>query len=479
MRKPIQGHKLFHLIITFLLLSVLLAYQHAAVSARSTEPPEEASQDRVGIQTGSAGLAWGDADGPHLVYNWPFTVVQMGHVIQSYQDYGGAPYFHHGIDMIAPYGTSVYTYSGGQVVNVENYNSSYPAPYWEVAILDAEGYVRQYHHLAQPSIPTAIYQAYQAWQQDHQNGGFIPAGTKLGEIVEWPVYSFGYYFNHIHLNILADNDVYLNPLEFHTLLADNQPPVILHTGLTLNNTLVSGDTITESQIPNYGLYAHVGDLFLSQVYTLPPYKIAFSLDGAPWETVWEFHTFPGGSDDTLFVEDFFIAPPTCGDYDCRQFYIDLGFSVAGQRQFPSQNGSHTIQVQTWDYNQNSDLDSYTWTVVHPSSVVYTGISAEYTALGNLVHWSTASIGDTLGFNVYRSDTPDGEKTKINLSLIPSAEPKGAAFSFIDEDVELGRSYWYWVDDEDAYGPTGAYYGPASVQSGWQLHLPFVLRGVED
>jgi len=117
--------------------------------------------------------------------------------------------------------------------------------------------------------------------------------------------------------------------------------------------------------------------------------------------------------------------------------------------------------------------------VHPSSVVYTGISAEYTALGNLVHWSTASIGDTLGFNVYRSDTPDGEKTKINLSLIPSAEPKGAAFSFIDEDVELGRSYWYWVDDEDAYGPTGAYYGPASVQSGWQLHLPFVLRGVED
>jgi hypothetical protein len=128
-----------------------------------------------------------------------------------------------------------------------------------VAILDAEGYVWQYHHIAQPSIPDAIHQAYQDWQADHENGGFILPDSKLGEIVYWPVMSFEYRFNHIHLNILADGDVYLNPLEFHTLLPDTQAPAIEKTGLMNNNSLLTGDIITEPQIPTYGLYIHAGD----------------------------------------------------------------------------------------------------------------------------------------------------------------------------------------------------------------------------
>lgn len=477
MRFSFQGMTYFRRGIAFLVLSLLVGCPLSSVSARYIAPPEESDTTDYGIQTGSAGLAWGNPDGPHSVYAWPFTVVQMGHVIQSYQYYGGSPYFHHGIDMLAPSGTSVYSFSGGQVVNIENYNAS--PLYWEVAILDPEGYVWQYHHIAEPSIPPDLEHAYQDWQADPVNGEFITRGTKLGEIVPWPVETFGYYFHHIHLNILADGDVYLNPLEFHTPLADTQAPVISKTGLTINNSLVSGDTITETQIPNYSLYAHTGDLFLSPVFTLPPYKIAYSLDGAPWTTVWEFHTFPGGSDTTLLVDDFFIAPPTCGDYNCRQFYIDLGFTMSGQRQFPSQNGSHTMQIQVWDYNQNSDLDTYTWTVLHPSSVVYSSLSGEYTPTGNLIHWSTSALGDALGFNLYRSETSDGAKTKLNLSLIPAAQAKTTVYSFTDETIIPGREYWYWVEDEDAYGPTGEYYGPLRLLSGWQIHLPLLSRGGAD
>ncbi len=79
----------------------------------------------------SAGLAWGGLDGPHSIYAWPFTVVQMGHVIQSYQDYGGAPYFHHGIDMLAEYGTGVYTRSGGQVVNIGTTDTASSTGKWQ------------------------------------------------------------------------------------------------------------------------------------------------------------------------------------------------------------------------------------------------------------------------------------------------------------------------------------------------------------
>ena len=453
---------------------VLAVFPGTAAAAKPADPPEEEPQLDNTIQTRSAGLAWGSPDGAHSVYAWPFQVVQMGHVIQSYQDYGGAPYFHHGIDMVAPNGTEVFTRSGGQVVNIQNYGSG--GLYWEVAILDAEGYVWQYHHIDKLSIPSAVHQAYQSWQADHQHGGFILPDTKLGEIVYWPVKSFNDLFHHIHLNILAAGDIYLNPLEFHTLLPDTQPPFIQKTGLLVNNAIIPGGTITEPQIPTYGLYIHTGDLFHSPVYTLPPYKIAFSLDGAAWTTVWEFHTFPGGSGISQFVNDFYVVPPTCGDYDCRKFYIDLGFTLQGQRPFPSQNGSHTILVQVWDFNQNSAQDSYSWTVVHPSSVVYAGLSGAYTPAGNLIQWSTTSQGDALGFNLYRSESLEGQKTKINSSLIPRLNLNTAEYSYTDVSAVLGRVYWYWLEDEDGYGPTGVYYGPQIVRTGLALSLPLVIKG---
>jgi hypothetical protein len=36
----------------------------------------------------------------HGVYAWPFEPDSLGWNMQSYQDYGGAPYFHHGMDMM-------------------------------------------------------------------------------------------------------------------------------------------------------------------------------------------------------------------------------------------------------------------------------------------------------------------------------------------------------------------------------------------
>ncbi len=128
------------------------------------------------IQEESFGIAWADPDGPHSVYDWPYDWDQMGLVIQSYQNYSSgisSAYFHHGIDMVAPNGTAVYNRPGGQVVNIENYNPG-NSLYWEVAILDPEGYVWQYHHVDQPTIPQLIYDKFDEWQADPVNGGFIP-----------------------------------------------------------------------------------------------------------------------------------------------------------------------------------------------------------------------------------------------------------------------------------------------------------------
>ena len=54
-------------------------------------------------------LATGDPDmaTDHGVYAWPFALDSIGWSMQSYQDYGGTPYFHHGMDMMKMYGTMV------------------------------------------------------------------------------------------------------------------------------------------------------------------------------------------------------------------------------------------------------------------------------------------------------------------------------------------------------------------------------------
>jgi len=315
------------------------------------------------IQINSEGIATGDPNGSHSKYAWPFTVVQMGHVIQSYQNYSSGTsqaYFHHGIDMIAPNGTQVFTRSGGQVVNIENYQPG-NSLYWEVAILDPEGYVWQYHHIDRSTIPQSIFDKFTEYKTNPKTGGYVPPNTHIGNIVYWSVTSFGYRFNHIHLNILAAGDVFINPLEFHETLVDNQAPEIQGIGLLFNGTITAGNFVASTQFDNYGFYVRARDLFLSSVYYLPPHKTEFRIDGGDWVTTWEFHDLPGGSNINTYVNEYFVAPPTCGNYTCRDFYINLGFIPGSRYQFPTAPGEHTIEVRVWDYNGNSTTSSFTWT----------------------------------------------------------------------------------------------------------------------
>jgi hypothetical protein len=305
-------------------------------------------------------LATGD---PHLfdhgIYAWPFDLDTIGWTMQSYQNYG-SPYFHHGTDMMKMWGTEVYNRSGGQVINIENYNPGWDL-YWEVAVLDPDGYIWQYHHIQRDTIPQAVLDKYQEYLADPINGGFIPADTHIGNIIEWPVWSFGKQFNHIHLNILAAGGVFVNSFEFHNPLPDTVSPEIQGVGLVQNGVIHPGNDVQG----NYSLYVHARDLILDDVYYLPPWEINFSVDGGPQQTTWRFDNLPGGASDTAYLDDFYLVPPTCGDYECRDYYIDLGFIPDSQFVFPATGGEHSVLVTVSDYAGNSDSQTFTYTVIGP------------------------------------------------------------------------------------------------------------------
>ncbi|MCI5178379.1 MAG: hypothetical protein D3911_03445 [Candidatus Electrothrix sp. AW3_4] len=95
----------------------------------------------------------------------------------------------------------------------------------------------------------------------------------------------------------------------------------------------------------------------------------------------------------------------------------------------------------------------------PTLVVLAG-TLKATTLENsaLIEWKTDMEVDNAGFNIWRSETKDGEYTKITESLIP-AKGSGSQYIFTDDTVTTGNTYYYKVEDIDLNG-TSTFHGPA-------------------
>lgn len=330
------------------LASALLLYSLAF--SFTTTFDEEAERD---FHSKAAALATGNFSEKIKAIRspWPVKVLSIGHTMASYQNYGSvaSAYFHHGLDIRADAGSDVIASRGGKVVNIENYM---PGPsYWEVAILDDEGFVWQYHHVDRQSIPKEIFDAY-------HNGNKIPDGAKIGKVVYWGIVSFGERYHHIHLNILGAGKTYLNPFSFLDPLNDTKKPEISNITLIQNGKKVNGNSVSGK----YSIAAELKDWILSSVYINPPNEIKITIDGNAPQTVWKFDSLPGGDSNTALVNQFFVPSLACGDYSCRRPVIDLGFKKSQEVVFPTTPGNHDLKVEIWDFENNSASQNFSWTV---------------------------------------------------------------------------------------------------------------------
>lgn len=67
-----------------------------------------------------------------------------------------------------------------------------------------------------------------------------------------------------------------------------------------------------------------------------------------------------------------------------------------------------------------------------------------------IEWETETEINTAGFNIYRSDTAEGEFVRINEQIIPSQSDavSGATYVYLDDRVERGKTYYYRLEDID-------------------------------
>ena len=111
------------------------------------------------------------------------------------------------------------------------------------------------------------------------------------------------------------------------------------------------------------------------------------------------------------------------------------------------------------------------------------VLASFTATAHdgyvLVEWETASEMDNDGFNLWRGQAQAGPYTQLNTDLIPArgGPTTGASYSYLDDAVSNGVTYWYKLEDVDIHGMS-TFHGPvvAVAGRGYRLYLPLVLKG---
>ena len=313
-----------------------------------------------------------DSRQPRAQHNWPFKpfgkACPVGHISHSYQYYSGEPYFHHGIDIRMPAHTEIFSSTGGKVVNIENYKLGNDL-YWEVAIVDEQGFLWQYHHVDRNTIPQNIFDAYKTKSP-------IASGTFIGKVVYWPVKAYGKNFHHIHVNVLDRDGNFMNPLLFLLPLEDSTAPVIENIYFVKDEgtSAISANSLSG----NIDIIAKAEDKIDNEPYQLTIYKMEYEVVSAdkkhklPKTKLWQFDRLPGGGDinkdvHTVYKKSFYASGEylyTSGNYYSRNFYIVVTNQNSGKvsgngfwdtTKLP--NGKYTVTVHATDFNGNTTSKS--------------------------------------------------------------------------------------------------------------------------
>lgn len=113
----------------------------------------------------------------------------------------------------------------------------------------------------------------------------------------------------------------------------------------------------------------------------------------------------------------------------------------------------------------------------PTAVSLTSFNAAPASGNILLTWETGSETNLQGFNLHRSETTNGAYTQINTSVIQAlnhGQPVGASYSWLDEDVVRGETYYYKLEGlED--GGLKSYFGPVSARAVHTVYLPLLVR----
>ncbi len=385
----------------------------------------------------------------------------VGNTYGEYQNYGGAPYPHPGIDVMGTPGQPVYAVRGGVVKAILTTAGEW---HWRVAIGDSvtagtcKGYL--YAHLEQSSIPVHV-------------GDLILQGQFIGNLVEWPIYNF----THCHFARIQDSGTtwdgyWLNTENPHLDIAnmsETDRPVFEPARGSDLLAFCSNQTSTyQNPTALHGavdIIAHVGDRIATTWvcavqeirYTIypvgmPGYPIVNDKLSVYFDMPCD--TYQNGQIDALLMNLLYKDDATCntqGDYDYREFFHIITNSNGDQSYDQSDlneawdttalpDRGYVIRVRASDAVGNATVDSMVVTTANgnPSDVAEA-------AVPRLI-LSPSYPNPAMGSATFTLSLP--ARRAVALAIY---EPSGRLLrTLIRGDLEAGTHTFRW-DGTDAGG----------------------------
>jgi len=171
---------------------------------------------------------------------WPVEFEDAAHSIAqnyvNFQQYGGTQaYFHGGCDLRANADSWVtapvtgtleagyYSYAENEDGSSQKYwkpwtGQTHDDPYFELAIVTADGYRIELHHVNSTNLPASTIAAL------NKGGVVIQAGTKVGHVYYWPDGEY----HHVHYNIHKPDGTIVNPEAYSIEVPDHVAPTIVN-----------------------------------------------------------------------------------------------------------------------------------------------------------------------------------------------------------------------------------------------------------
>ena len=109
----------------------------------------------------------------------------------------------------------------------------------------------------------------------------------------------------------------------------------------------------------------------------------------------------------------------------------------------------------------------------PASVTIGEFIALPAAGETLIRWTTLQEVRTVGYNLHRATSQDGEKLLLTPAPVPAnIGGMGGEYEVLDPDTKFEMTYYYWIE---AIGADGSRtYGPYLI-TGSGVFLPNILK----
>lgn len=295
--------------------------------------------------------------------------------------------------------------------------------------------------------------------------------------------------------IKFDDDLMTHPTELFTLLGDPISFTKINGTYTTADCEPSDLLVTPSPITlcvgyPYEIYVRVNDALdlygydLDLTFTPGPITIT-GVENAGY--LIEGIVLESGFDNTLGTINYVMTqsvsstnPPRDGSGNL----IKIALTATLPDQTVAMNIENTSMLSSWsDHYLTDEIEyiAYAGTIYtaicDPTAVIFGGIDAQLVPLPTSVKvtWDTLSEIDMLGFNLYRAETLLGSRQKLNDMLIPAMYHNifGGEYSYVDETVISGRTYYYWV--EAVMSNKSEELGPEEVFVGSRIFLPFLIK----